>query len=78
MDVPKKISQSWKSKGWNAKTRKWELFPVVSAKQTDFHKMKPVSRDVWFDFIRKGWLSVTDDLRKWLNENGYNNIKRLD
>lgn len=75
MEIPIKISQNWKTKGWNPKTRKWELYPVVSAKQTQFDRMKPISRKVWFGYINKGWLYVTDDLRKWLDENGFKDVK---
>lgn len=37
--------------------------------------MKPISRKVWFGYINKGWLYVTDDLRKWLDENGFKDVK---
>ena len=75
MDIPVKISQNWRTKDWNPTTRKWELYPVVSAKQTQFDRMKPVARKVWFDYIRKGWMTVTDDMRKWLDENGFSDVK---
>lgn len=72
---PVKISQNWKQTSYDFAKRKWNIHPVVSAKQSHLHKMKPVSRDVWFDYIRKGWLTATDDVRKWLDENGFADVK---
>lgn len=64
-EIPVKISQSWRGKT-----------PVVSSKQTHFDLMKPVSRNVWFEYIKKGWLPVNSDVRKWLDLNGFENIKK--
>lgn len=75
MDYPVKISQSWKAKGWSADKRKWELTPTVSVKQTHFDRMKPVGRKVWFEMICNGIMPVTYSLRKWLDENGFEDIK---
>lgn len=77
MECPIRISQSWKFTSYDGVRKKWRQHPIVNAKQTHFDKMKPVNRQTWFEFIRKGWLSVTDDMRKWLDENGYEDVKRI-
>lgn len=76
MDRPVKISQSWKTSKWNSITRKWEVHPVVSAKQNHGDRMKPIKRVMWFNYIINGWLTVTDQLRNWLDDNGYSDVKK--
>ena len=39
--------------------------------------MKPVSRKTWFEYIKLGYLDVNENVRKWLDENGHSDIKRL-
>jgi hypothetical protein len=77
MECPVKISQNWKMTSYDKENRKWNQHPTVSAKQNHIEKMKPVSRQIWFEYIKKGWLDVNQDVRKWLDENGYSDIKRL-
>lgn len=72
---PVKISQNWKQTSYDFIKRKWNQHPIVSAKQSHLDKMKPISRDVWFDYIRKGWLMANTDVRKWLDENGFADVK---
>jgi len=76
MNIPKKISQTWKSTGWDATKRKWNFIPVVYVKQDDYSRMRQVGKNEWFQLIEVGLLHVTDDMRKWLDENGYDQIKR--
>ena len=76
MNIPSKIHQTWKAKGWNPKTRKWEFSPIVFVKHNDFEKTRRVNREVWFEYVRNGLLYVTDRLREWLDENGYKDVKR--
>lgn len=70
MERPIKIIQSWRV---TLKDGKWNSIPVVRSRPA-FGKMKQVSRNVWFDYIKNGWLTVNNDLRRWLDENGHENI----
>lgn len=75
MERPIKISQSWKIASYDREKRKYKSYPVVSSKQTHFDKMKPVSRETWFEYIRLGYLDVNEDVRNWLDENGFTEVK---
>ena len=77
MERPVVISQNWKLTSYDREKRKWNQHPVVSAKQTHIDRMKPVSRETWFEYIKLGYLDVNEDVRKWLDENGHSDIKRL-
>ena len=77
MQRPVAISQNWKLTSYDREKRKWNQHPVVGAKKTHMDKMKPVSREVWFEYIKLGYLDVNEDVRKWLDENGHSDIKRL-
>lgn len=75
MKRPHLITQTWRRKGWNQVLRKWEYTPIVKVKLHKGDKAINIKRELWIGFIEKGWLSVTEDLRRWLDENGYDNNK---
>lgn len=70
MERPVEISQTWRSKGWNPETKKPEFVPIVRARETHYERMKPIKREIWLEYIRRGFLDVSSDLEKWLKENG--------
>lgn len=72
---PQEIHQTWRTTTFDQFTKKWKVVPIVTARQTRFDKMKSIKREEWMKFIQKGWLHVSEDLRKWLDENGFENIK---
>ena len=69
MKEPVEITQFWNI------TVKRKMIPKVSARQNQGDDMKPVRREVWFEYVKKGWLPVSGQLRQWLNENGFEDIK---
>lgn len=74
MEIPIEIDQTWKMKSYNWEKRKAEFYPVVFARKTIYDKKKPIKRDVWLEWIAKGWLGVTDQMREWLDTNGYSHV----
>jgi hypothetical protein len=37
--------------------------------------MKSVSRKIWFSYIKLGFMTINKQLREWLDENGYSDVK---
>jgi hypothetical protein len=52
------------------------MFPIVHSQQDKFSEIQPVKREDWFKYIQNGWLNVNEDVRKWLDENGFEHIKK--
>ena len=77
LTCPMRITQTWRTTSFNSVTRKWTQIPIVKSQETYWDKLKSVKREVWFEYIKKGWLHVTINLREWLDNNGYSEIKRL-
>lgn len=76
MEIPVRINQTWRQK-WSPQKRKFASTPIVMSMQNWNDRMKTVKREVWFDFIKKGWLPVNNDLRRWLDDNGFSDIKHI-
>lgn len=66
---PVLIKQTWKRV--NGK-----MFPIVHSQEHYLAEIQPVKREDWFKYIQNGWLSVNNDVRKWLDENGFEHIKK--
>jgi len=75
MERPIEIDQNWRMKSYDWKNRKAIFYPVVFARQNTHSRKVPIKRDVWIDWIKKGWLHTTDHMREWLDENGYVDVK---
>lgn len=71
---PFEIHQTWRRKDYNWETRKLNQYPIVYARQTWYEKSVMIKREVWIEWIKKGWLSVSDQLKDWLDNNGYADI----
>lgn len=75
MKAPYEINQTWRMKGYDWEKRKAKFYPVVFARKTIFDRSIPIKREVWIDWIRKGWLSTSDQMREWLDSNGYADVQ---
>lgn len=75
IEMPIEIDQNWRMKRYDWEKRKAEFYPVVFARQTIYDKKIPIKRDVWLCWIIKGWLGVTDQMREWLDNNGFEHVE---
>jgi hypothetical protein len=75
MQRPQRIAQTWKEKCYDSENKKWEYTPIVTSRCSEFVIMKSVSRKIWFSYIKLGFMTINKQLREWLDENGYSDVK---
>ena len=77
MDRPKTISQGWENIKYDWNNRKWIVVPRFYMRQNEGDKKKRISLEKGLELIKLGYLTVNSSLREWLDENGYQHIKKL-
>jgi len=61
---PIRISQFWK-------VINGKKVPLVMFKKSKSELMKRADRKTWLDFVRLGWMPVSDELREWIEASKY-------